>query len=362
MFIVYVLALLLSFYLMAKIVDGYFIDSLDRIAKRLDMSSDAAGATLMAVGSSAPELFIALIAVLKPGEHEAIGMGTIVGSAIFNILVITGFVGIVRKSKIPWQGASRDLFFYTVTIIVLILFFLNGELNTLETVIMIVFYFVYVLIVIFWKKLFPKISSKEIEIEEEEEEPEVYDKWWKRPMELLNKILDLIFPKKEKYWLAFSISVGFIALLSWVLVESAIEISHVLHIPEAIIALTVLAVGTSIPDLFSSIIVAKQGRGGMAVSNGIGSNIFDILIGLGLPFLIMILMTGENINVGTSDLMQSIILLFGTVILLIMMFVFNKWCIGKKMGYFLVGIYVLYVLWQFAVLYEWDKSFSSLVN
>ena len=79
--------MLISFYLLARVCDEYFVESLDKIAKKLKMSSDAAGATLMAVGSSAPELFVAAIALLKPGDHAALGMGTIVGSALFNILV-----------------------------------------------------------------------------------------------------------------------------------------------------------------------------------------------------------------------------------------------------------------------------------
>ncbi len=353
MLIIYTLVLLISFYLMAKIVDEYFVDALDKIAQKMNMSSDAAGATLMAMWSSAPELFIALISVLKNGEHEAIGMGTIVGSAIFNILVITGAVGLARKSKIPWQGVIRDLIFYTITIVILIVIFMNGEITLTESILMFAFYFVYVIIVFNWKKMFPKIANEKVLFEEEESEDIDPDKWWERPMVFFNKMLDYLFPKKEKYWLNFFISVGLIALLSWALVESAIEISLAIHIPEAVIALTVLAVGTSVPDLFSSIIVAKQGRGGMAVSNGVGSNVFDILVGLGLPFIIMILMSGQSISSSTSDLMESILLLFGSVILLIGVFILNKWRIGKGVGSLFISIYVLYVLYQFAELYGW---------
>ena len=101
--IVLCLVLLLSFYLIAKVCDEYFIESLDQIAKKLKMSHDIAGATLMAIGSSAPELCIAVIALVKPGNHEAIGMGTIVGSAIFNILVIIGASAVVRNTILKWQ-------------------------------------------------------------------------------------------------------------------------------------------------------------------------------------------------------------------------------------------------------------------
>ena len=86
MLVVYILILLISFYILAKVVDDYFVESLDNIAERLRMSHDAAGATLMAVGSSAPELFVALFAVLRPdGNHEVIGVANIVGSGLLNI-------------------------------------------------------------------------------------------------------------------------------------------------------------------------------------------------------------------------------------------------------------------------------------
>ena len=99
MIIIYIVLLLLSCYLLMKICDEYFVRSLDAISQQFSLSSEAAGATLMAVGSSAPELFVSLISVLKPGDHGAMGAGTIVGSAIFNILVIIGGSLLVRKRK-----------------------------------------------------------------------------------------------------------------------------------------------------------------------------------------------------------------------------------------------------------------------
>ena len=115
-----------------------------------------------------------------------------------------------------------------------------------------------------------------------------------------------------------------------------------LNIPESIIALTVLAAGTSVPDLFSSIIVARQGRGDMAVSNAVGSNIFDILIGLGLPFVIAMFIYGGEIQSG-GNLTLSSIILFGSVILLILLLLLQKWKIGKTVGIILLGLYVIYV-------------------
>ncbi len=102
MILLYVLILIFVFYLLAKICDEYFVSSLDIIAKKWKLSEDVAGATLMAVGSSAPEFFTALIAVMKVGS-EQVGAGTIVGSAIFNILVIVGASAVVATSFLSWK-------------------------------------------------------------------------------------------------------------------------------------------------------------------------------------------------------------------------------------------------------------------
>jgi Ca2+/Na+ antiporter len=138
-------------------------------------------------------------------------------------------------------------------------------------------------------------------------------------------------------------SVLFIAGLSWALVELAVFVSAAMNIPESIIALTVLAVGTSVPDLFSSLIVARQGRGDMAVSNAIGSNIFDILVGLGLPLGIFILLYGGTVESG-GDITRSAVILFGSVVLLLLLLIFSKWKLGKLSGGILIGIYILYII------------------
>ena len=102
--------LIISFGAIHFVSERYFVESLDHLSKKLRLSSDMAGSTLMAAGSSAPELAVALFAILMKGNHEAIGVGTIVGSALFNILVITGVVMYIRgKSKLIWQPIFRDI-------------------------------------------------------------------------------------------------------------------------------------------------------------------------------------------------------------------------------------------------------------
>jgi K+-dependent Na+/Ca+ exchanger-like protein len=337
--------LLLSFYLLARVCDEYFVGALDKIAKRFKMSDDAAGATLMAIGSSAPELFIAIIALVKPGDHAAIGMATIVGSALFNILVIIGVAAIVRKAVLAWQPVIRDMIFYSLSIILLIVAFWDGSIDLFEATLFVALYVIYVMAVISWRKILPYKDGDSVEVLEKGLKKEKKKAWWKTLMKPFDKILDIFFPKEEKYFSVFFVSIIIIAAVSWVLVESAIVMADIIHIPAYIMALTVLAAGTSVPDLISSVIVARQGRGGMAISNAIGSNIFDILVGLGVPWLIMLSVSSGVIPVATSNLLSSVILLFATVFVIFILLVSRKWKIGRFSGWFLIFLYVLYVFW-----------------
>uniref|UniRef100_UPI003217AFC4 calcium/sodium antiporter n=1 Tax=uncultured Draconibacterium sp. TaxID=1573823 RepID=UPI003217AFC4 len=344
MILLYILALLACFVLLARVVDLFFIASLDKISKDLRLSSDAAGATLMAVGSSAPELFVALFAVIKPGDHQVIGIGSIVGSAIFNLLAIVGAAAWVKQAKLTWQPVVRDLFFYAIAVGLLVHVIWDGTFSFHEAVLFLIVYVLYVVAVVYWRKILP---YSDVECDESVEEAHGEHNKVTKPVD---KLLHFIFPAAERYYLVFIISILIIAALSYVLVEVAVHAAHALNIPEAIIALTVLAVGTSIPDLFSSIIVAKQGRGDMAVSNAIGSNIFDILVGLGLPFLIVMSMSGEAISTG-GNLVSSALILAASVVLLVLLLLVKKWKVGKLTGGILIATYIFYVLNEILKLY-----------
>lgn len=343
MILLYSLALLLSFYLLMKVCDEYFVSSLDKIAKNLNLSSEASGATLMAVGTSAPELFVSLMALLRPGDHGAMGAGTIVGSAIFNILAIIGASLVIRKAHILWQPVIRDTVFYLFSIILLLFAFRDGTIDLYEAGTFLFIYAVYVFAVVKWKKLL-KYEEKDLE-EIVEKTKEVENRWLKNVAKAFTYILDKTFPGPQRYYLTFFISIGWIIALSWLLVEGGIGIAHELGIPEVIIGLTILAAGTSIPDLISSLIVAKEGRGDMAISNAIGSNIFDILIGLGLPWVIMIFLFDQNVPVDNANLNSSIILLIATIVCIFFLFVFQKWKLGRKSGLFLILLYMAYLVW-----------------
>lgn len=338
------LAMLLCFILLARIVDKFFVVSLDRISHDLKLSSDAAGATLMAVGSSAPELFVALFSVLKPGNHGAIGIGSIVGSALFNLLGIVGVVALVRKTVLTWQPVVRDVLFYFVSVGLLLWGIFDGSFSLWNAIAFLGIYIIYVVAVVKWRKLFPYTDMKYTREEPTDDCTENRNANW------LDKGLCFLFPKAERYYRVFFVSIALIATLSWVLVEAAINVSYLLNIPEAIIGLTVLAIGTSVPDLISSLIVARQGRGDMAVSNAIGSNIFDILVGLGLPFMIAMLIFGGEISASGQNLFESSAILFASVAVFAVLLLIKRWKIDWVTGVLLLGLYVLYLVREIVLL------------
>ena len=350
-----IIGILISFPVLHYVSERYFIPSLDHISKRLKMSSDIAGSTLMATGSSTPELAIVLFAIFLPGSHITLGIGTIVGSALFNLLVIVGLVMFMSKSRLTWQPLIRDLIFYAISVLLLIYFYWDGSIDIIEAISFIMVYIIYIGIMYFWKKLIPyKDIEKKLKTKSNLSNTVSFNiiglsNLNKKTASLLDKLDAFVmrkFPQLKNLYLSFFISIGVITFLAWVLTVSAINISMFSGINEVIIGLIVVAVGTSLPDLFSSLIVAKQGRPGMAINNAIGSNIFDILIGLGIPLLILLSITKEVVIVDRSNLMESFVLLFGSVILLTVAFYITKWRANKIIGYILIGLYISFIIFE----------------
>lgn len=364
-------------YALSVITDGFFVESLDEISQRLNLPSSVAGASLMAMGSSAPELAIALLALFKDsGEHSDLGIGTIVGSAVFNILVITGASALVRPAAVRFRVVLRDALFYLLSIGMLLIAFNDGHIVAYEAVTFLVLYAVYLCVLWFWRDnapaghqapsppldTAPEAGASEDTVEETASDADAAGGSDAQPAgegskpnpvaavtRPLFKVLPVIFglfagdPKKH-YIRAFLVSIACVGALCWVLVEAAIELSAALAIPPVIVALTILAGGTSVPDMISSIVVSKQGRGEMAVANAVGSNIFDVLVGLGLPWLIAMWAMGQQVEVGTEGLLSSTITLLGTVLIL-MVFLFSGRRLSRVEGGILIALYVVYVVW-----------------
>jgi len=340
--------MILAIYLLSVITEEFFIVSLDQISNKWRLPSNVAGASLMAVGSSAPELAIALFSLFREGgAHSDVGVGTIVGSAVFNILVITGVSAVVRPARITWQVVMRDCLIYVASILLLLVIFADGAITILEAFAFLGLYSVYIFILFQWDKFMP--DEETIETEAIEEAVHQLTTEGTRIDQKINRLLEkglgyLTGDAHRDYIRTFVVSIVFIAAISWVLVDSAVLFAETIGIPPVIVALTILAGGTSVPDLISSIVVVRQGRGDMAVANAVGSNIFDILVGLGLPWLIALLIQGTDVHVGTENLWLSTIVLLGTVIILFV-FLSTERLLSRIEGWGLLVIYAAYVVW-----------------
>jgi len=145
----------------------------------------------------------------------------------------------------------------------------------------------------------------------------------------------------------FVFSLVWIGVFSNLLYESLVIVSNTLKIPIAVSAVTFLAAGTSIPDLLSSYVVARNGQGDMAVSSSIGSNIFDVTVGLPLPWIAYIVIKWKSFNLGAASskgLFPSLLLLTAMLMLVISTIMCFKWRLTRGLGAVMMVFYFIYVV------------------
>jgi Ca2+/Na+ antiporter len=178
---------------------------------------------------------------------------------------------------------------------------------------------------------------------EEKEEPR--RGWCRDPLVVL---MELGMPNAERHcMLLFSLAILLIGLSTYVMVDATTRIGVILKAPPLFMGLVFLAAGTSIPDAMGSVAVAKQGEGDMAVANSLGSNVFDILVGLGVPWLLRNMM-GKKVEFRDKFdmLVVDIGILAGVLVVFIIALVLNKWKLSKKLGYILLAFYGLYIVYN----------------
>lgn len=140
-------------------------------------------------------------------------------------------------------------------------------------------------------------------------------------------------------------SIVYIGIFCALMVDSAVVIGYMLCIPDVVMGMVFLAAGTSVPDLISSVIVAKQGEGDMAVSSSVGSNIFDVCFGLPVPWFIMNLVYGNcGVTVTAKNLPLSLGLLLGMVFVVVAAIGISGWKMSHELGYFFFACYFIYLL------------------
>lgn len=297
------LAIVATFILFERVAD-YFTEGLKGISQRFNLSHATIGASIAAIGSSSPELFTSLSSVLT--ENPVIGIGTIVGSAVFNITVILGISAYAREFEVKNYVINREFFFYGFTVLLMTIFVADGAITRLEAIGMITAYSGY---------LYLLFRRSKAPLPGEDIRPEVSQ--WKATAYTLGGFLGIF-------------------LLSMILVESSEFLTTAFGLKESIFALIVIAAGTSIPDLFTSVSAAKKGYGSMAMSNALGSNIFDILIGLGVP---LSLLSSTKVS---GDIITSAAILFISIAV-VGALIKNGRNVNKKDAVILLLLYFAYI-------------------
>ncbi|XP_036338589.1 sodium/potassium/calcium exchanger 4-like [Rhagoletis pomonella] len=452
--VLHILLALYCFWLLAVICDDYFLPAIELICQTLHMQADVVGATFMAVATSSPELFMNGIGTfVTKGD---IGVSTIVGSSVFNLLAVPACCGLFvgQSARLNWWPVSRDCLMYCLAVLALIATLRDGRVMWYESLLLFVAYFFYMAVMYnndrvarsarrlvsmyrrrlhligrYWEvnELTPLIGRKRTcgsitnsrlaasmrsintcassnhltpfyipvcsstqlypSLEDLEScrasmtqntdncsstvasdhcsdtSTDFADTPWQRkdaswPHFLLRwPITFLLYatvPDSRKHarakYFTFVASIVWIAVISYVVAYAITVIGDTLSIPDSVMGLTILSAGMSVPEAVSSIIVTKQGHGAMGISNAIGSNTFDILLCLSVPWFIKAYFLPNQpdemwVSPNSNGLTYSVTFLLASVICLFVTLLGNRFRLDRTVGWICAILYLCFIIW-----------------
>lgn len=254
--LIHFLFLAAGFIMLVKGAD-WFVDGAAGIAAKFGIPQLVIGLTIVAMGTSAPEAAVSITAALK--GNADITIGNIVGSNILNILVILGISASITVLSVAKSTVKVEIpFMIAITFLLLGLGWTGNSVNFPEGIVLWIAFLAYLTYLFFMAK-----KNKEETSEEEKNRP-----WWK---------------------LILLTGVGLV-LIVWgsdVTVDAATGIARIVGLSERFIGLTIVALGTSLPELFTSVLAARKGNADIAIGNIVGSNIFNILFVVGTSALVI---------------------------------------------------------------------------
>ncbi|CAF0772408.1 unnamed protein product [Adineta ricciae] len=157
-------------------------------------------------------------------------------------------------------------------------------------------------------------------------------------------------PRRSHWYpLTFAVAIFWLCLLTYLMVWMVTVIGFTFGIPDSVMGITFLAAGSSVPDALSSVLVVRQGLVDMGVSNTFGSNIFDLLIGLALPWFCKTLISGEVVHINSNGLMYDSVLLLGIVAVTVLSIHGRKWYLDKFLGCFFLAVYAIFVIFSLLI-------------
>lgn len=414
-FVLYAIASGYVFFGIHLICHKYLSASIELVVTLSGMSDDMAGATLMACATSMPELLSGIIGVFVPGAMNT-GLGTVVGSLVFNLLVITGGCLVVFPGGVMTVSSSstvRDVTFQLLVIAAMAWAFWDHHISKLKAGVFIGLYIVYVLVC--WKakvvarylsarcgdtvsevevggqQLATLTPSDNLELTSLQPQLHLEGRYisldtaaqsdnennlcedgskgkgryrhnvlrgivvWVLGMPLLplRSLCAVTIPNcTSPFWirhiwiglvLSLFSTILWIALLVFLMLEWAMKAGRLIGVSSTVMGLTFCAAGTSVPDCMCSLIVAQKGKGDMAISNVFGSNVFDILVAMGVPWALELAISQKAIVVRNEGFMSSVVILLLVLIFYVACVSLMRCKLPRWVGYMHLSLYVVYL-------------------
>lgn len=274
------------------------------IAERMHMSQIVIGLTIVAMGTSMPEFFVSLLSALKSTPDMAVG--NVLGSNIFNSLLIVGCAALVAPMTILKSTVKRDIPFAFVASWLLLMLCLDRHLSRIDAGVLFAMFLLY---------MYFTLKGAKQEPDESEEAQKNYS-----------------LPKSIFFLL---LGLGCLVFGSNLFVDSATVIAKSMGVSDAVIGLTIIAGGTSMPELATSVVSARKGQSGIAIGNVLGSNVFNILMILGITGLISPMQLKGITNLDLSMLIISMVMLW--------LFSRTKYTIARWEGALLTVVFLGYM-------------------
>jgi cation:H+ antiporter len=287
---------------------NYFVEGLAGIAERLRVPKLVIGLTLVAFGTSTPELVVNSISAWR--GVTSLAFGNLIGACLLNVGVVLAFSAIIHPLGFQRSLVTRELPLLALTAGAVLLMSLDGELARNDGGVLLIFFLLYL-----------TYSLRQARRGLRGSEP--------------------TSPPRPWYKLAGFTAGGFVAIsysARWT-VDHAVAFARDLGVSEAIIGLTIISLGTTLPELATSLVAARRGHADLALGNIIGSNLFNLLCILGVVSVLapVPIPRGGLVDVGTMALLSAILLPLA---------IRTGNVVSRQEGYLLLGIYLTYLLWR----------------
>ena len=308
-----VVLLVVGFVFLVKGAD-FFVEGSSSVAKRFHVPSLIIGLTIVAMGTSLPETAVSVTASLV--DNNALAVSNAVGSNIFNLMVVIGFCAVLTPVAVDKQTLKRDFPFSVLcAVILLVLGFIGMELGHVDGAVLLVLFAVYIVVLV--RVTLKHKNHAESELEEETEE-----------IKLLSVPLSLVY---------IVLGGTAIAIGGDMVVDTASRIAIDFGMSQTLVGLTIVSIGTSLPELVTSIVAAKKNEVDMALGNAIGSNVFNFLMVLGIASAI------SPIAFITENIIDIIVLIVFSIIVWIMAWTKSELKIGE--GFLMLIMYIAYAVY-----------------